>query len=129
MKKIISKYILTFNVFYSIISISLCLLAGYAINHMVGGLPASLYGMVTFTLLLQLNVLRAERIKLSVTWGLKHMGVCFVPAGVGIINHYELLKQHGLALVSITFVTTFIILTFVGLYFQYLENSPKMNED
>jgi len=116
------------NILYSLISISICLLSGYAINNVFGGLPASLYGMVIFTLLLKLRVLNAEKVNASIAWGLKHMGVCFVPAGVGIINHYQLLKQHGLALVIITFVTTFIVLTFVGLYFQRLENNVKANE-
>jgi holin-like protein len=49
------------------------------------------------------------------------MGVCFVPAGVGIINHLDLIKQHGLAIVAITFSTTFILLTVVGLHYQRYE--------
>jgi holin-like protein len=117
------------NALYSILSILICLLSGYTINHTIGGLPASLYGMVIFTLLLQIRILNAERINASIAWGLKHMGVCFVPAGVGIINHYQLLKHHGIALVSITFVTTFIVLTFVGFYFQHIENNAKANEN
>ena len=46
------------------------------------------------------------------------MAVCFVPAGVGIVNHLDLVRQFGLAIVSITFVTTFILLTLVGLIYQ-----------
>ena len=46
------------------------------------------------------------------------MGVCFVPAGVGIINHLELVKEFGVVIVAITFASTFILLTIVGLYYQ-----------
>jgi holin-like protein len=42
------------------------------------------------------------------------MGVCLVPAGMGIINHYDLIQQHGLALVVIIFSSTFILLTVIG---------------
>ena len=53
------------------------------------------------------------------------MGVCFVPAGVGIINHLDLIKQHGIAIVAITFVTTFVLLTVVGLHYQRYERHKK----
>lgn len=46
------------------------------------------------------------------------MGVCFVPPGVGIINHFDLIQQHGIAIVAITFATTFILLTLIGLHYQ-----------
>ncbi len=46
------------------------------------------------------------------------MAVCFVPAGVGIMNHFELVKQFGITIVAITFVTTFLLLTLVGLHYQ-----------
>ena len=55
------------------------------------------------------------------------MGVCFVPAGVGIINHFELIKHHGLAIVFIIFITTFILLSFVGIVFEYVLNRDKNN--
>ncbi|MDT0603394.1 CidA/LrgA family protein [Thalassotalea castellviae] len=111
-----------FNSIYTVLFISICLLIGYFLNHLLGGLPASLYGMVVFTLLLHFRVCEASRVKASIAWGIKNMGVCFVPAGVGIINHYQLIKTHGLMLVTITFIGTLMVLTFVGLLFQHLEN-------
>ena len=81
-------------------------------------LPGSLYGLMLFTLTLHVRIFDADRIKDSVVWGVKHMGVCFVPAGVGIINHFDLIKQFGIAIVLITFATTFILLTLVGLHYQ-----------
>jgi holin-like protein len=41
-----------------------------------------------------------------------------VPAGVGIMNHFELIKQFGITIVMITFVTTFLLMTIVGLHYQ-----------
>jgi holin-like protein len=114
-----------FNIIYTIIYILICLLMGYLINHLIGGLPPSLYGMVIFTFLLHLRVCDALRVQASIAWGIKNMGVCFVPAGVGIINHYQLIKTHGIMLITIIFFSTFLVLTFVGLIFQSIENKSN----
>lgn len=88
-------------------------------------LPGSLYGLILFTLALHFRLFDADKIKNTVVWSIKHMGVCFVPAGVGIINHLELIQQHGIAIVAITFSTTFILLTAVGLHYQRHETRKK----
>jgi holin-like protein len=98
--------------------VTICLLAGKAIELFLPILPASLYGMMIFTALLHYRFLNAKRIQPCIEWALANMAVCFVPAGVGIINHYELIKNHGLMLVGIIFFTTFLLLTFVGLTYQ-----------
>ena len=95
-----------------------CVALGKLCAFFVPFLPGSLYGLIIFTLTLHLRVFNADRIKSSVVWGLKHMGVCFVPTGVGIMNHFELIKQFGITIVMITFVTTFLLLTIVGLHYQ-----------
>jgi len=110
------------DVLYTITYIGLCLALGYLVNYYAGGLPASLYGMILLTIMLRLRLCKEEKVKASIAWGVRHMGVCFVPAGVGITNHGELIKSHGVALVAITFITTFIVLTFVGVLFQQIEN-------
>lgn len=99
--------------------IGMCLFIGKMITAYLGGLPSSLYGMLIFTTLLQLNIIDASKIKQSIAWIIQHMGVCFVPAGVGIINHFELIKSHGFSLVAIIFFSTFILLSLVGLVYEY----------
>ena len=106
------------HIVYSILSVSFCLLIGKFIEVFLPILPASLYGMAIFTLLLHYRLLNAQRIKPCIEWALANMAVCFVPAGVGIINHFELIKQHGIALIAIIFFTTFLLLTLVGLGYQ-----------
>jgi holin-like protein len=108
----------TFNALYSIFAIFSCLALGKLCWYFAPILPSSLYGLIIFTLALHFRLFNANYIKSSVVWCLKHMGVCFVPAGVGIINHFELIKQFGIAIVAITFLTTFLLLTVVGLHYQ-----------
>ena len=106
------------NIIYSLLSVSICLLIGKVIELFLPIFPASLYVMLIFTALLHYRFLNAKRVKACIEWAITNMAVCFVPAGVGIINHYELIKNHGIMLVTIIFLTTFLLLTFVGLTYQ-----------
>jgi len=106
------------HIIYSILSVIFCLLVGKSIEFFLPIFPASLYGMAIFTLLLHFRFLNAQRIKPCIEWALANMAVCFIPAGVGIINHFELIKQHGVALIAIIFFTTFLLLTLVGVGYQ-----------
>jgi len=111
------------NIIYSLLAIGISLILGYAIHSLYSGLPASLYGMITFALLLHFRLFNAKKIEATIAFLLRNMGVCFVPAGVGIINHFALIQQHGLTLVTIIFITTFLLLTVVGIAFQRIENN------
>jgi len=113
------------NVFYSTSIIAICLALGKVIAAYLGGLPASLYGMLIFTSALHFQLVNPKKIASTISWIIQHMGVCFVPAGVGIINHYQLIKDHGFALVTIIFISTFILLSFVGLTYQHLVLNKK----
>lgn len=102
------------NVLYTIFAISICLMLGKLANYLLAALPASLYGMIIYALFLQLNWFSPDKITKTNQWFIKHMGVCLVPAGMGIINHFQLIQQHGIALVVIIFSSTFILLTVIG---------------
>lgn len=111
---------------YSAFAIALSLAIGKLIYFLVAGLPASLYGMIVLNFLLHFQIISAARLKASIDWAIRNMGVCFVPAGVGIINHFDLVATHGVAIVGIIFITTFIVITLVGLITQrYLIDVPE----
>lgn len=111
------------NIAYTLFAIALSLALGKLVNALLAGLPASLYGMIFYCVLLQMNIIDAKRVSKTNLWLVKHMGVCFVPAGIGIINHFELIKEHGVALISIIFVSSFILLTLIGwLSERFLQN-------
>ena len=107
-----------FNALYSAFAILSCLALGKVCAYFIPLLPSSLYGLIIFTFTLHFRLFNADNIKNSVVWCIKNMAVCFVPAGVGIMNHFALVKQFGITIVAITFVTTFLLLTLVGLHYQ-----------
>ncbi|WP_159818714.1 CidA/LrgA family protein [Colwellia sp. 20A7] len=114
------------NIIYTIIAISICLISGRMLYSVIGGLPASLYGMIMYCLLLQLGWFNPDKVQQANQWGIKHMGICFIPAAVGVINHFELFQRHGYSIVAIILVTTFILITFVGILAEkYLTKKSK----
>jgi len=115
------------NTVYSAFAIGICLAIGKFIAAEFHGLPGSLYGLILFTMSLHFSVFSAAKVQQSISWIISNMGVCFVPSGVGIINHFELIKQHGLTIVTIIFITTFLLLTLVGLWFERF-NKIKLSD-
>lgn len=116
------------NACYCALSITFCVYLGEIVSTYIGGLPGSLYGMIIFTLLLKSKIVLSNRVADGIKWIIANMGVCFVPAGVGIIEHFELIKQHGLSIVLITIITTFLLLTFVGLAYQRLVLNKQITQ-
>lgn len=108
-----------FNIFYSLAVIALCLSLGNLLNAYIGSLPGSLYGMVLFAFILKVRWVNPDRIKSTIQFMISHMGVCFVPAGVGIMNHFELLKAQGVTIVFIILFTTLLLISFIGLAHKY----------
>lgn len=113
------------NLFYTFFAISISLLLGKVINHLISGLPASLYGMIFYAIFLQLNWFDASKVSQTNQWLIRNMGVCFVPAAIGIIDHFQLMKQHGLALMGIIIGSTLILLTVIGMLSERLLFKPS----
>ncbi|RHW78007.1 CidA/LrgA family protein [Colwellia sp. RSH04] len=102
------------NALYTLCAISVSLLLGKLTYALIPFVPASLYGMVFYCLMLHFNIISPIKVEKVNLWLVRHMGVCFVPAGVGIINHFDLIKLHGIAILIIIFVSTFTLLTVVA---------------
>lgn len=116
------------NVIYSLIAILLSLLIGHAIFFLIGGIPASLYGMLFLTISLQFKLINAEKLSHTVQWIIDNMGICFVPAAVGIIEYVYLLKEFGLSITLISVITTLILIAMVGyLYQTFVSNHKHIN--
>jgi len=102
------------NHIYTAIVITCCLLAGYGCAYIYSGFPASLYGLLILTICLQLKLISDEKIRPTIDWIIANMGICFVPAGVGIMEHFGLLADYGLHMLIISIMTTLLLLFIVG---------------
>lgn len=115
------------NLFYTLFAISFCLLLGKGLFVWLDILPASLYGMLFYCLFLQLSWVDEHKVSQTNTWLIKNMGICFVPAGVGVIEHLDLLQQYGINIIVIIFISTFILLSIIGLIAENVIDEPSDN--
>jgi holin-like protein len=96
----------------------LCQLAGEAIVHVVAlPVPGPVVGM---TLLFGLLLLRAPLPRATGDTAdgiLNHLSLLFVPAGVGVVQHLELIGGEGVRLLVIILLSTVIALAVTALVF------------
>ena len=116
------------NSLYCLFSLLACLGLGYGTYYFVDIIPASLYGMAYMAIALKLNIINPARIQSSIEWIIKNMGVCFVPAGVGIMLYLDLISQYGVILLVFTVISSLLLLLIVGSLFQKL-STPPVNEN
>ena len=110
---------------YSALVIIASLALGYGINAIFDFLPAALYGMLLLTFALQAELVNPHKLRASVDWIIKHMGVCFVPAGVGIMEHEALITEFGIVLAVLVVFTTMALLLVIGFLYQRQLTNPK----
>lgn len=72
--------------------------------------PASVIGMVLLLVLLLVQVLKVDHIREKSDFLLSNMAFFFIPAGVSIINYFDVLASNLAPLLIICFVST--LLTF-----------------
>lgn len=70
--------------------------------------PASVIGMVLLLLCLLTGILKIGHIQEKADFLLSNMAFFFVPAGVSIINYFDILKSTAVQLVIICIVSTVI---------------------
>lgn len=93
-------------------------LAGEVTAYFLGGfIPGPVIGMAMIAVMLTLTggmkfLEPAHRQTLETSRAiLANLGILFVPAGVGIIQHLDLIRDRGLALLAVVLLSTVITLT------------------
>lgn len=70
--------------------------------------PSSVISMILLFLLLLAGALKPHHIKEKADFLMKHMAFFFIPAGVGIMEQYTLVKDSLLPLLLVVVLTTLI---------------------
>ena len=74
--------------------------------------PASVISMLLLLLLLLFGVLKVEHIREKSDFLLSNMAFLFIPAGVNVINYFDVLKSSFVQIIIICIVST--VLTFAA---------------
>lgn len=93
-------------------------------------IPGSVLGMILLFLALILKLIEIKKIYRVTNFLLANLALFFVPAGVGIMTKYDVIKGHILALFIIIIITTILAQIIAGLIIQVFnrDNDIKLKQ-
>lgn len=99
-----------------------CLAAGELIVWLTGiTIPSSIIGMLLLTALLQMKAVKVEWVQGISEFLISNLGFFFVPPGVALMLHFEIIKAEFLPIAVATVVSTTLVLIVTGWTHQILE--------
>lgn len=87
--------------------------------------PASIYGMVLMFAALLTGVLKLDDVKDTAKFLIEIMPLMFIPAAVGLITSFDILKAHLAAYLVITVTSTFLVMVVSGHVTQFVIRHRK----
>ena len=90
--------------------------------------PAGIYGIILMLFLLCTGLLKVGQIKEVSSFLIEIMPVMFIPAGVGLMQSYDLLAPSIVAYTVIIFVSTVAVMVVSGLAAQRMIQIKKKKE-
>ena len=92
-------------------------------------IPASIYGMVILFIGLLSGIIKLDAVKDVGKFLIEIMPVMFIPAGVGLLNAWGVLKPVWIPISVITVVTTVLVMAVAAKVTQaVIQNSKKKKE-
>lgn len=83
-------------------------------------IPASVYGLVILFLLLHFGVVKREQVKETADFLIEIMPVMFLPAAVGLMDSWSILKPILFPVLLVTVVTTVFVMIVSGHITQWI---------
>lgn len=85
-------------------------------------IPGNILGMLILLFLLCTKIVKVEMIDKVSTFLLDHLAFFFIPAGVGIVTAFNVLRGNTIKLLIVAVVSTFIIMAVSGIVVQFVIN-------
>ena len=90
-------------------------LLGEILNYLIPlPIPASIYGILIMFLALELHIIPLSAVRDAGRFLIEIMPVMFIPAAVGLLKAWGILKPNWLTYTLIMFATTFIVMILSG---------------
>lgn len=90
--------------------------------------PASIYGIVILFLCLELKIIKLSSVKDVSDFLIEIMPIMFVPAAVGLMTSWEILRPSWLSYIVITLITTVIVMAISGIVTQAIIRMSRKKE-
>ena len=88
-------------------------------------IPPSIYGLVLLFAALQRKWIKVKDIREVSTFLIAVMPVMFIPAAVGLVDSWNLIKSHIAAYIIVTVLSTFIVMGTAGAVTQFVIRKNK----
>ena len=106
---------------FGIVSLLFCWLAGQTLVSLTGlPLPGNVAGMLILLVICLARRGVAPRLSETSSQLLSQMGLLFVPAGVGLIEHGPLLAREGVAMFVVLAISVVITMAVTALTLKWL---------
>ncbi len=87
--------------------------------------PASIYGMVIMFVCLCLKIIKPSDVRETSVFLIEVMPLMFIPAGVGLMEKWGVLKPIGIQFLVTCVVSTIIVMGVAGLVTQFVQRMKK----
>ena len=92
-------------------------------------IPASIYGIVILFLCLEFKVISVSAVKDVSSFFIEIMPIMFIPAAVGLMDSWQIIKEAWLSYVVITVLSTFVVMAVSGRAVQLVMKLTKNESD
>jgi holin-like protein len=91
--------------------------------------PGNVIGMGLLLAALVAGVVRLEWVQAAADLLLSHLALFFIPAGVGVMVYFELVRREWLPIVVATVVSSFAVMAVTGWTERWLEKRGREDVD
>ena len=89
--------------------------------------PSSIIGMLFLAASLKAGWVRLESVDKVADFFVRNLGLFFVPAGVGVMRCFGIIRDQWIPIVGATIISTFIIIAVTGWIHQFIRRSLSRN--
>lgn len=97
--------------------------------HIPLPIPGSVIGMFLLFIALETKIIQLKKIEKVGNFLISNLGILFVPAGVGIMTKFGLIKKIWLSFFTLTIITTVISLIIIAKTVEIVKNYFEKRKD
>lgn len=91
-------------------------------------IPSSIIGMLLLTVALQLRLVKLRQVEGVADFLVKNLGFFFVPAGIGVMVHFDIIAKQWMPIVVASVVSIVVVLGVTGWVHQICRRYFSRNE-
>ena len=91
-------------------------------------IPSSIIGMLLLTVALQLRLVKLCQVEGVADFLVKNLGFFFVPAGIGVMVHFDLIAKQWMPIIVASVVSIVVVLGVTGWVHQICRRYFSRNE-